>query len=338
VTTQITPTPQVSLPEPTPLQFVDVPLTLDRHIWQWRGHRICYSVQGEGRPIILVHGFGASIGHWRKNIPLLAAAGYRVFALDLLGFGASDKAPVEYSVDLWVDLLKDFWTEQVRQPAVFVGNSIGALITLKMLADAPEMASAGVLLNAAGGLNHRPEELNPPLRLVMGMFTQFVSSPIVGNFVFNQVRRKSRIKGALQQVYCDRTSITPELVELLYEPSCDPGAQAVFASILTAPAGPKPEELLPQITQPLLVLWGEADPWTPIAGSKIYQELADREGDRVQFIPIPKTGHCPHDECPQVVNPAIVDWLNAQENSLKNIPKNGLENAITNNSENSQEN
>ena len=63
--------------------------------------KIRYTVAGEGQPLLLIHGFGASIGHWKKNIPVLAEAGYRVFALDLLGFGASDKAPLDYTLELW---------------------------------------------------------------------------------------------------------------------------------------------------------------------------------------------------------------------------------------------
>jgi pimeloyl-ACP methyl ester carboxylesterase len=210
---------------------------------------------------------------------------------------------------LWQELLKDFCVEHVQQPAVFVGNSIGALLSLMVLANYPELCAGGVLLNAAGGLNHRPEELNLPLRVIMGTFTKLVGSELLGPFIFNQVRQKHRIRRTLQQVYRDRTAITDELVEMLYEPSCDPGAQKVFASILTAPPGPSPVELLPRVQQPLLVLWGDADPWTPIAGAKVYQDLADHEPERVQFKVIPNAGHCPHDECPQLVNRLIVEWL-----------------------------
>lgn len=48
-------------------------------------------------PILLIHGFGASVGHFRKNIPVLVDEGFRVYAIDLLGFGASDK-PVDVEV------------------------------------------------------------------------------------------------------------------------------------------------------------------------------------------------------------------------------------------------
>jgi pimeloyl-ACP methyl ester carboxylesterase len=290
---------------------IDTPeIKIEKLAWQWRGHRVFYSVNGTnetGIPIVLVHGFGASIGHWRKNIPALAAAGYQVYAIDLLGFGATDKPELAYSLELWQELLRDFWQEKINQPTVFIGNSIGALLCLMVLVDYPEIAKAGVLLNSAGGLNHRPEELNPLFRLIMGTFTKLVSSPRLGQFIFDRVRQKQRIRGTLKQVYRNHEAITDELVEMLYQPSCDPGAQKVFASILTAPAGPKPDQLLSRLEKPLLVLWGDRDPWTPITGAKIYQQYAQTKN--IQVIPVANTGHCPHDERPEVVNPAIVAWL-----------------------------
>lgn len=286
--------------------------TLNLQTWQWRGYSIQYTVQGNGQPLVLIHGFGASIGHWRQNIPVLAEGGYQVFALDLLGFGGSAKPNIDYSLELWAELLYDFWTEQIAKPTVFIGNSIGALLSLMMVAEYPETSAGAVLLNCAGGLNHRPEELNLPLRVIMGTFTKMVSSPVVGSFVFNQVRQKHRIRNTLRQVYGNKEAITDELVELLYAPSNDQGAQKVFASILTAPAGPQPTQLLPKIKQPLLVIWGEDDPWTPIKGAKIYQDLAET-GQSVQFVSVPKTGHCPHDERPEIVNPQILDWLQTVE-------------------------
>jgi pimeloyl-ACP methyl ester carboxylesterase len=281
---------------------------LEKLVWTWQGYKIQYTVMGTGRPLVLVHGFGASIGHWRKNIPVLANAGYQVFALDLLGFGGSDKAGINYSVEVWVELLKDFWAAHIQAPAVFIGNSIGGLLTLAVLAEHPEITAGGVLINCAGGLSHRPHELNPALRLVMGTFNKFVRSPITGKFVYNRIRQKSQIRRTLYQVYRNREAVTDELIDLLYTPSCDPGAQQVFASILTAPPGPSPEELLPKVSRPLLVIWGADDPWTPITGAKIYEQ-AGENGQDIKIIPIPKAGHCPHDEVPDIVNAQISAWL-----------------------------
>jgi pimeloyl-ACP methyl ester carboxylesterase len=82
-------------------------------------------------------------------------------------------------------------------------------------------------------------------------------------------------------------------------------------AIVTAPPGPRPEDLLPQIRQPLLVLWGEDDPWTPIKGADVYRHLAEDPDApmAVTFQSIPDTGHCPHDERPEVVNSALLNWL-----------------------------
>ncbi len=281
---------------------------LEKLIWTWRGYKIQYTAMGTGRPLVLVHGFGASIGHWRKNIPVLADAGYRVFAVDLLGFGGSEKAAIDYTIEVWVELLKDFWAAHIQEPAVFIGNSIGALISLMVLAEHPEIAAAGVLINSAGGLSHRSNELNPLLSIVMATFNRVVRSPITGKFVFNRIRQKAQIRRTLYQVYRNREAVTDELVDLLYTPSCEPGAQQVFASILSAPPGPSPEELLPKVERPLLVIWGADDPWTPITGAKIYEE-ARENGKPIKIIPIPNAGHCPHDEVPDVVNTQIVDWL-----------------------------
>lgn len=278
--------------------------------WQWQGYSIQFTAVGTGQPLILLHGFGAAIGHWRKNIPVLAAAGYRVYALDLLGFGGSDKPDRPYTMELWQELVETFWNEKIGQPAVIIGNSIGGLLTLMLLAHAPTIAKAGILLNPAGGLNHRPEELNPFLSLVLGNFAKLVQLPGLGTWLFDRIRQKSNIRRSLRQVYCNPEAITDELVEILHRPSCDPGAQKVFAAILSAEPGPRPTELLPQIGQPLLLLWGEADPWTPIKGAKSYTESSAI----VELRVLPKTGHCPHDECPDRVNPIILDWLAA--NSL----------------------
>jgi pimeloyl-ACP methyl ester carboxylesterase len=70
-----------------------------------RGNKINYAVAGCGKPLILIHGFGGNAGHFARLIPYLAE-NHRVYAIDLLGFGASDKpANVEYGPELWADLV-----------------------------------------------------------------------------------------------------------------------------------------------------------------------------------------------------------------------------------------
>lgn len=274
--------------------------------WQWRGHNICYSVSGSGYPLVLVHGFGASIGHWRKNIPDWARH-YQVYAVDLLGFGASAKPNLAYSMELWAEMLADFWQAQVGQPAVWIGNSIGGLLCVSMAANYGHTCAGLVVLNCAGGLSHRPQELGWPQRLLMKSFTTLMASPILGTFIFNQIRQPARIRKTLTQVYANPEAITDELVEILYRPACDRGAQQVFARVVTAPPGPRIADLMPRVKTPILVLWGEADPWTPVAGGKVFDDY--RQSMPIEFVVLADTGHCPHDDRPEQVNPIVIDWL-----------------------------
>lgn len=107
----------------------------------------------------------ANLGHYRRTIPALAAGGHTVFAVDLLGFGASDKPgkSFAFSIDAWAQLVTEFTAQVVGAPVVLVGNSIGSLISLQAAAldaDAAggqeEAAVRGVvLLNCAGGMNSK---------------------------------------------------------------------------------------------------------------------------------------------------------------------------------------
>ncbi|KAJ4909474.1 alpha/beta-Hydrolases superfamily protein [Raphanus sativus] len=119
------------------------------NFWEWRGHKIHYVVQGDGLPLVLIHGFGASVFHWRYNIPELAKK-YKVYALDLLGFGWSDKALIEYDAMVWTDQVIDFIKEIVKEPAVVVGNSLGGFTALSVAVGLPEQVTGVALLNSAG--------------------------------------------------------------------------------------------------------------------------------------------------------------------------------------------
>ena len=92
-----------------------------------------------GPPIVLVHGFGASAYHWRYNVAELAKK-HRVFAVDLLGFGWSDKALVDYSQAVWSEQIGAFIKEVVDDgPVVLAGNSLGGYNSLATAARFPEL-------------------------------------------------------------------------------------------------------------------------------------------------------------------------------------------------------
>ena len=110
--------------------------------WTWREFKIHYVKAGtrnDRPPLLLVHGFGASTDHWKKNIAVLKND-FEVYAIDLLGFGRSQKADTAYSSDLWCEQLSDFVKEIIGRPAIIVGNSIGGYAALATASQFPDQA------------------------------------------------------------------------------------------------------------------------------------------------------------------------------------------------------
>ncbi|XWS37699.1 hypothetical protein CRYUN_Cryun19dG0067400 [Craigia yunnanensis] len=122
-------------------------------IWRWRGHLIQYTVVGhEGPAILLVHGFGAFLEHYRDNLNGIAENGNRVWAITMLGFGKSEKPNVVYTELLWAELLRDFIIEVVGEPMHLVGNSIGGYFVAIVASLWPTLVKSVILVNSAGNV------------------------------------------------------------------------------------------------------------------------------------------------------------------------------------------
>lgn len=288
--------------------------------YEWRGHEIRYSVWGpvDGAPVLLVHGFGGSSGHWRRTVPALESTSeLRVYAIDLLGFGASAKPSpdqVEYSLELWGEQIADFARRFADGSTgwSFVGNSIGSLACLIAAKDlGPQHIRALALMNSAGGLvSFRMDELAPWQRILLRVFNATLFNPVVGGFLFRTLRSRENLRGVLQNIYGSPDSVDDELVEIIATPAYDLGAQEVFLAVFNADAGPKPEPLLQELQWcPVLVCWGEQDTLTPLyTGMHPGARFADIH-PRLSLRPIAQCGHCPFDDRPEEVNKELVPFL-----------------------------
>lgn len=297
--------------------------------WQWRGaaapaigYRISYRAAGQleerERPaLVLIHGFGASSGHWRKNIPYLAQWG-RVYALDLLGFGASAKPSpgpnLSYTFPTWGKLVVDFVQEVVGTPVTLAGNSIGAIVAMQAAHFAPSLVDRTILINCSLRQLHEKKRVHLPWYQSLGaevMQTLLTFRPFAQLF-FAQVRQPQTIRRILHQAYAQKGAITPELIEMLRQPAYDPGALDVFVAFVRYSGGPTPEELLETLPCPAILLWGKEDPWEPIGIAQTWQQYPTVQA----FIPIEGVGHCPQDELPGVVNPLLLRyWLGQEGNT-----------------------
>jgi pimeloyl-ACP methyl ester carboxylesterase len=277
-----------------------------RQNWQWQGNSIHY-VQAGARvagkpPLLLVHGFGASTDHWRKNVQGLASE-WEVWAIDLLGFGRSAKPDIVYSGNLWQQQLNDFIKEVVGQPTVLAGNSLGGYASLCLAANHSENVRGLILLNSAGPFSDTESNRQPNLaqKLLRSMLLQ----PWASYLLFLYTRQPKTIRKTLEKVYLDRSAITEQLIEDIRRPSLDAGAAKVFASVFKSPRGENVDILLQKLSCPLLMLWGEGDPWmnTRERGAKFRQYYPSLTEYYLT------AGHCPHDEIPTEVNRLISDWM-----------------------------
>ncbi|BBH07938.1 alpha/beta-Hydrolases superfamily protein [Prunus dulcis] len=292
------------------------------NFWTWRGHKIHYVVQGEGPPVVLIHGFGASAFHWRYNIPELAKK-YKVYAIDLLGFGWSEKALIEYDAMVWRDQVVDFMKEIVKEPTVLVGNSLGGFTALVAAAGLPEQVIGVALLNSAGQFGNpnseaeKSEEETALQRFILKPLKEIFQRVILG-FLFWQAKQPARVESVLKSVYKNTSNVDDYLVESITMPAADPNAGEIDDPVHDKPDQVYSRQCLKQDVLPAVVGMGDLDPWVgPAKANRIKEFYPNTTLVNLQ------AGHCPHDEVPELVNRALLDWLSTStceaEASLQTI-------------------
>lgn len=286
-------------------------IATDYKTWTWKGFSIAYQTQGtEGPAVVLVHGFGASFYHWRKNLPELAKT-CRVYAIDLIGFGRSAKpTPVEqidYTFETWSQQIADFCREVIGEPAILIGNSIGCVAVMQTAVDHPDMVRSLALINCSLRLLHDRHRVTQPWfkRIGAPFLQKILKNQAFGQWFFNQIAKPKTVRSILLKAYGRSEAVTDELVELLLGAASDHGAAAVFIAFTGYSQGPLPEDLLPNLPCPTLILWGEKDPWEPIALGRKFADYPQVK----EFVALEGLGHCPQDEAPEVVNPILQDWI-----------------------------
>lgn len=281
------------------------------YLWQgWKVHHSVIPNPKSQVPIIFVHGFGGSIGHWRQNLSVLARH-HSVYAIDLLGFGASDKPDIQYSIELWADQLHDFWQACVGKPVILVGNSIGSLICSVAARSHPEMVRGVAMISLpdpASQYEVLPAIVRPLVRLIQAIF----SSSWVLYPLFYLLRHPKILRRWATLAYAGQEAVTDELLEILAKPAHERDSARAFCAILKAMAhpqfSPNLRSILSNISAPSLLIWGKQDRMIPIASARQFLTY----NPHLQLIELDNAGHCAHDECPEQVNAELLRWIQTQ--------------------------
>lgn len=287
------------------------PAIAQQRYWYWRGWRIRYQVmpavtpQADLPPLLLLHGFGASLEQWRDNVAELAQR-QTVYAIDLLGFGDSQKAATIFNVELWSEQIHDFWQAWIGQPVALIGHSLGALVALNTAVTTPVLVDRLILLTLPAA---REELLSGWMETLSRGAERWFSTPLLIRPIFQIFRRPSVIRGVLRSVYQRRDRVDDELVSQFVTPTADRGAARTLCYLVRSRTEiqftPETKKLVPQLTMPTLLLWGQADQVIPLAWGQQIAPLSPLLTLQV----IPNLGHCAYDEEPMLINQQILTWL-----------------------------
>ena len=287
-----------SIPLVRPTRIAWNPSLLPRTI-QIKGHTIFYVVKGEGEPLLLMHGYGAGFWVWEKQMDILSK-NYKVYALDLIGYGYSDRPRIEYTPETYIYFVKDFMDSLEMEKATLIGNSMGGGIAWAMAALFPKRVKRLILIDCVP-----PDVLEQVRNESFRALAAVKDIPFLPYLVIAS-RSKRSVKAVLQECLFDRRLITPELLNRQFELNRFKGSTWVLYSTLKhAKETSKIGDYLSFIDHPTLLLWGEEDVvFPPSVGEGLHQAI---KGSKLHVIR--KSGHIPMWETPDEVNRAILDFL-----------------------------
>ena len=266
---------------------------------QIKEYTILYIVKGEGKPLILIHGYGAGMWVWEKQIDFLSQF-YRVYALDLIGHGFSDRPKIDYTPEAYIHFLKDFMDGVGIEKAILIGNSMGGGIAWAVAALFPERVERLILINCVP-----PDVLDQVRNDSFRTLVAIKDIPLLPYLVIAS-RNKKSIKWILQECVSDIKLITPEIVNRQYQLSKIRGTTWVlYSTFKNAEKASRLKDNLSRIDQPTFLIWGERDLiFPPTVGETLHQAI---RGSKFQMIE--KSGHIPMWETPEEINQAILDFL-----------------------------
>jgi pimeloyl-ACP methyl ester carboxylesterase len=260
------------------------------------GQRVYSEIAGQGEPVILLHGFGASSYSWRKVVPELARD-YRVVALDLNGFGLSDRPadPSSYTREGQVSLVLRTLDTLGIDSAHFVGHSYGGALTMALVAEYPERVRSMVLVDSAA-----PEY---PIKRRKWLLA---APPVTWTWVRGLALRKSFVRRAFRHAYHNDDIVTDELVEAYRDRLRVQGTVKAYRK-MTRPRREPPDVEVEygELGVPALVVWGAEDKLVTAAKGRAH---AERLPD-YRFVTIDGSGHSPMEEKPAEFLAAVRPFL-----------------------------
>lgn len=259
------------------------------------GWHIHYTVQGEGSPLVLIHGFLDSHKTWRRNVQVLAQ-NHRVYAIDVLGFGSSERVrdPI-YTMKQQSGFLREFFESQNLEKADIIGHSMGGALALQFAYDFPDSVHKVVLIAPATYLYNRFP------RNGLNRVPRHVSRGVLGIYEKMQGDRSNPVLYA----YGDPERITEDAKDIRNQMMRVQGQHDALISMSMSKREADVPREMSRVTVPILVIWGKKDRVVPVSDAA--KHVRDLPNARLEIID--SAGHLPHEEEPELVNHLITNFL-----------------------------
>lgn len=240
----------------------------------------------KGFPLFLIHGLGGSIESWTNNIEFLSKK-FRIIALDLPGFGLSDKPKVSYTINFYVNFLEKFIKILKIKHLFLIGSSLGGHIAVEFTMRNRTIVDKLILISPAGCL---PKSFKGTLSL-----KRYIK--IVDSKSSNDI---NRILTSIDNALADRT-----YANIIYKRLSLPGARYAFISALKGSANaPRYNNNLAKINTNMLLIWGKEDKMIPLKYIRPFMEHGNS-----RIIIVENCGHRPQVENPKLFNKIVKDFL-----------------------------
>jgi pimeloyl-ACP methyl ester carboxylesterase len=259
------------------------------------GQKIHYIEAGSGPNVILLHGLGGDASNWTLTMPALASK-YHVWALDQIGFGASDKPLINYRVATLVDFLEGFCKKAGIDKATLVGNSLGGWAAMAFTLAHPERVERLVLVDSAG-YSFAKSPIKPTRQMLAGLNPSSVDAARV----------------LLSVIFANKSFVTQPIVERFFAEHLRKNDGYTIDQFIDSMLRGDDvlDGKLSGIKVPTLVLWGRGDQLTPLASGE--QFAKDISG--AQLTVLDGCGHLPEIECAAPFNDALGKFLGTEMTS-----------------------
>ena len=253
--------------------------------------------QGDHRPIVFIHGLSGQWQNWLENIPRFAES-RRVVAMDLPGFGLSEKPSERISIELYGRIVAELCDRLDVAPAVVVGNSMGGFVAAELAITHPESVERLMLL-ASAGVSQMDVAKRPVL--AVGKVAGLLATSNVAQM--RLTARRPKLRHWIMSLFCRHPSRIK--ADVMFEGLMKGADKPGFESALRACLDYDFRERLPEIGCPTLVAWGEKDMIIPVRDADTFVSLIPG----ARKVIFDDTGHVPMLERPKSFNDCLEKFL-----------------------------